>query len=311
MFGTRGSLARRSLPDSVEPVELGDALTAALAADGYARATGKPAILVTFGRDEALSAASVISLSWGDRIPLLAVSLLPEQEIDRVCKTYEPVVRTALRVSTREDTIDLIPRLAAALKWDVPAHVAAPEGVDVASLLDSLCRLAPPASAPSAPAPSDVEVVASAVRRWRRPVILLGVEAVQRADYVDLALVAQKLRCPVLLTAAVSAMAIRTPSWDPISKVAPVLPNPNTVWELTLRSADGILALGTALDEADLFGLRDLHWHRGSVVCVGDRELGPARLCPIRIECDPGTFLASLASRLADEPPQRRRARWQ
>jgi thiamine pyrophosphate-dependent acetolactate synthase large subunit-like protein len=298
VFGARGRLPGLD----GKTLELEDALAAAYAADGYSRATGDAAILVTAGRIEALRVAPAIPVSWGDRIPLIVVNLIPEEDAELVRLTYKPVVRGSIVMQPAETVEAVVARLREELGHGLPVQLIGSVDADVRVLLAAISQLDLPLDAAAEPAAADVERIVKALQPLERPVLLLGREGVLRADLASVAKLAAKIRCPVLLTAA--AAGIPQP-WETISDQMPLIPNPNAAWVLILLRADGILALGTGLSEGDLFGLHDIRLIRGRMLCVGQREIGAPDLCHVRIQHDPGSPDPTRRKRTSQRSPFR------
>lgn len=299
---------------TVAGLELEDARTVAYAAEGYSRATGRPAILATRGRIEALHTASAVPVSWGDRIPLVVVNILAASDVEPVRVTYGPAVRGSVVMESGEDVPAVVARLENAARRGFPVQLLAAEGVDVVALLDALSCMELPQEAASAPREEDVEKISEALGPLRRPVLLLGQEGVRSSDFKRVATLAAQIRCPVLLTATAASLTDRVPlDWQTFAPEIPLIANPNAVWALTLLRADGILALGTDLSESDLFGLHDVRLPRGQVFCVSGRPVNRRGRAEEQIGSDPGLFLEALLGRLEcrrENAKSRSREKW-
>jgi acetolactate synthase-1/2/3 large subunit len=295
--------------DSKLQLALQDARAAAYAADGYSRATGRLAIVVTFDRIEALEAASAVPVSWGDHIPLIVVNIAEECDLELLRTTYRPVRRGVVEVKVGDDIPSKVRELARLVAAGTPVQMIAPSDIETEPLIDAIADLEIPTEPEKDPDPAEVEAVAEALAPLKRPVILLGREAVLDEDLAFYADLAEKLHCPVLLTASAATLsAWRSFDWP---SEEPLIPNPNPAWLLTLWRADGVLALGTSLSEADLFGLHDMKLFRGRVLCcVGREDRDARRPCRPCVRHGPASFVTALLKQGTSPKPEGARDRW-
>jgi thiamine pyrophosphate-dependent acetolactate synthase large subunit-like protein len=285
IFGTSRSLTGTAGKDPTkDTLELEQALTAAYAADGYTRATGDPALLVTSGREEALEAVSALPTSWGDGQRVVVVTRVPDTDMEQICEVYAPVRRGDL-VELRADAgIDTAVRaLEQQLAQTAPVQLLVSEAVDPEALLRALAEMetARPSRPPGAPGP-EAGRVAGALQSMMRPVLLVGREGLRHIKGSDLVTLARRLCAPVLLTADAS---IRASAYQPMlseleKERIPLLLNPDVAWVRTMLTCDGVLALGSPLSQADLFGLHDQTLvPRERVICVVHQENPARHLC--------------------------------
>ena len=71
------TLDRFAALECTDAFGLRDAQAACYAADGYARASGRAAAVVAVGAAESSCLASAFLTAWGDKVPLVGVSVLP------------------------------------------------------------------------------------------------------------------------------------------------------------------------------------------------------------------------------------------
>uniref|UniRef100_A0AAU3I913 5-guanidino-2-oxopentanoate decarboxylase n=1 Tax=Streptomyces sp. NBC_01393 TaxID=2903851 RepID=A0AAU3I913_9ACTN len=230
---------------------------AGYAADGYARATGRPGVVITTSGPALLNAAAAVGQAYSDSVPLLVVS--PGMPL------RHPRLATGLLHETRSQTEALrgvaafSHRVSSVAEIDAavaraftlfragrprPAHIEIP-----LDLLESVeetgpVRVTPPV-VPLAPAPLAVERAAEALREARRPALVLGGGA-RGAAVPGLAL-AERLGAPVLTTANGKGIVPEThPLAVGVSLHSPAVRN----W---LAERDAVLAVGTELAESDFW----------------------------------------------------------
>jgi Thiamine pyrophosphate-requiring enzymes [acetolactate synthase, pyruvate dehydrogenase (cytochrome), glyoxylate carboligase, phosphonopyruvate decarboxylase] len=230
---------------------------AGYAADGYARVTRRPGVVLTTTGPALLNAAAAVGQAYSDSVPLLVVS--PGMPL------RHPRLATGLLHETRSQTEALrgvaafSHRVSSVAEIDAavaraftlfrtgrprPAHIEIPLDLLEAAEETRPVRVAPPA-APLAPAPAAVERAAEALRGARRPALVLGGGA-RGAAVPGLAL-AEALGAPVLTTANGKGIV---PETHPLS-LGVSLHSPSVQKWLTER--DTVLAVGTELAESDLW----------------------------------------------------------
>ena len=256
---------------------------AAFAADGHARATGRPGVAFVITGPGLTNALTAMGQAKADSVPMLVISgvnrraslglglgllhELPDQAamVAPLCPTFQI-----------NQPSDLGPVLDAA--WAAmlgarpgPAHIEVPTDV-----------MALPCAAPAAPTPipppaPDSAALALARQRLataRRPVILAGGGAV-RAEAALMAL-AQGLDAPVILTTNARGLMAGHPLCVPASASL------NAVRDL-IAAADQVLALGTELGPTDYDmyvrgGLPDLSAMIRVDICAAQLARHPAAI---------------------------------
>src|SRR5262245_3204310 len=161
----------------------------ASAADGYARVTRRPGVVLVQGGSGVTNMLLSVCIAWKDSVPMLILSgLQPQaklgrdswQEIDAV-PIFRPVTKWAYRI-TRPDEVPwaLHRALVTAVSdrrgpvlLEIPRDVSARPAVDSGQIAVGDGGIRAPWSRPS-PRPADVQAVADALRAARRPLLLLG-----------------------------------------------------------------------------------------------------------------------------------------
>lgn len=230
---------------------------AGYAADGYARATGRPGVVITTSGPALLNAAAAVGQAYSDSVPLLVVS--PGMPL------RHPRLATGLLHETRSQTEALrgvaafSHRVSSVAEIDAavaraftlfrtgrprPAHIEIPLDLLETAEATGPVRVTPPV-VPLAPAPLAVERAAQALREARRPALVLGGGA-RGAAVPGLAL-AERLGAPVLTTANGKGIVPEThPLAVGVSLHSPAVRN----W---LAERDAVLAVGTELAESDFW----------------------------------------------------------
>ncbi|MER5467298.1 thiamine pyrophosphate-dependent enzyme [Streptomyces sp. NPDC002685] len=232
---------------------------AGYAADGYARVTHSPGVVITTTGPALLNAAAAVGQAYSDSVPLLVVS--PGMPL------RHPRLATGLLHETRSQTealrgvaafshrVSSVAEIDAAVaraftlfrtRRPRPAHIEIPLDLLEAAEETGPVRLAPPA-VPLAPAAAAVERAAEALLAARRPALVLGGGA-RGAAVPGLAL-AEELGAPVLTTANGKGIIPEThPLSVGVSLHSPTIQN----W---LAKRDAVLAVGTELAESDLWSV--------------------------------------------------------
>jgi acetolactate synthase-1/2/3 large subunit len=297
VFTATGSLT--GIPGAVA---MRDAQAASHAADGAARVTGRPAIVVAEGLADTLKVASGLVTATGDR--QLVVALVSVAPIDRAI--VEPALVTASR-----SWVDAIGMTAAEVVERVADHT--PLRLPVAVLLDGpeqtaavaalLAESIPPEPVSHALAPvGEVEGLSEALadlREARRPLVLVGHGAAATADPEAIAALARAWEAPVCLTFAATGMAPHALEAfiAACADDVPVMAAGTVPWTEALARADRILALGSGLSEADWFGLTDARVVRTPVIRVA-LDPHPDGVAEMTVIAEAGAFAVSLREEL-------------
>lgn len=307
---------------SLGAVALRDAQAAVYAAYGACRAAGGSATVVTFGLSEALSAAAGLVTCWSDRLPVTVVTVAPRAQRGRVRAAFEPVSRLVLPGSRCRDVARAGEALADAWAKGEPVHVPVSQD-QLPSLMQAVegahrreqGRPRSTARRRADPPRGDVAWVERRLRGARRPLVLVGAGATGPPGIEEgIAWLSERLDIPVLLTASATCMpALALERWrKAFAKRGALLPAGSLVWVREMAASDFLIALGTALSEADGFGLKELKLSRGEIVQVGvEKPATPlaSRFVQATAEAVAGALWKRLQGSQAPGKPDRPRLR--
>ena len=231
--------------------------TAAYAADGYARASGRLGVALTTTGPGAANTLAAVGEAWASRQPVLVIATdIPTSarrpgvwrgvlhEATDQAAMFAPVVKEAYRVTKPEHAGAVV----AAAARTALAPPARPVYVEIPTDLlkeageeDGGGDLASPAPLPRA----DEEHLGRALElleRSRRPLVWAGGGALQSGAGEAVALLAERLVAPLLLT--YSAHGIVPPGHPCLLDVPPHVPQVGALWD----EADLVVAIGTDFD---------------------------------------------------------------
>ncbi|MBC7246304.1 MAG: thiamine pyrophosphate-binding protein [Actinobacteria bacterium] len=239
----------------------------AMMADGYARASGKPAVVISTVGAGAIYAAAGIAGAWADHVPIFSISpqvqtwkMYPAQESLQGCYQAE-MLAGVTRWHCIAYNWKRIPRLVQralreALSGEKgPVHMDVPVDVFYEFHLvteGKLRKLLPPPGTSRFeggifPGEEDLREAAGVLDGAARPLIVAGLGILREAAWRELAELAERLSSPVALTpAALSAVSGDDPSF------VGVLGHPAlSELEKALAQADTVLFLGATLAEQE------------------------------------------------------------
>jgi thiamine pyrophosphate-dependent acetolactate synthase large subunit-like protein len=229
---------------------------AGYAADGYARASGRPGVAVVTTGPALLNAAAAVGQAYSDSVPVLVVSPgLPLRHpatgngLLHEMKSQGTALAAVAATSLRPTSVSEIPT-AVAQAFTImtagrprPVHLEVP--LDVLAETGHVIVTPPVPTAPALPPEVLLEQAVVRLAAAVRPVILAG--GGSRAAAPELAAVAEALGAPVVTTTNGKGVL---PEDHPLALGAGVhLP---TVRDL-VEGADVVLAVGTELAPADLW----------------------------------------------------------
>jgi thiamine pyrophosphate-dependent acetolactate synthase large subunit-like protein len=229
--------------------------TAAYAADGYARASGRLGVALTTTGPGAANTLGAMGEAWASRSPVLVIATdVPTalrrpgvwrgalHEATDQAAMFGPVVKRAMRVgsagSLRAAALD-----AARIALDPPRR---PVYLEVPTDLLSAEADEPEPDRPRpAPRPVTREAVARAaelIEPSRRPLLWVGGGALQAGAGEAVARLAERLVAPVILT--YSARGLLPPDHPCLVAPPPHVPEAGALWD----EADCVVAIGSDLD---------------------------------------------------------------
>jgi thiamine pyrophosphate-dependent acetolactate synthase large subunit-like protein len=282
--------------------------TAAYAADGYARATGRLGVALTTTGPGAANTLGAVGEAWASRQPILVIAT------DIPARLRRPGVwRGVLHEAT-----DQAAMFAPVVKKTIKATQAAALGHAVTEA--ARIALTPPTRPVYLEIPTDLlgeEVdepaeprergelerradeahlsrAAEIVERSRRPLIWAGGGALQAGAGEALARLAERLVAPVLLT--YSARGLLPPGHPCLVDVPPHVPAAGALWD----EADAVVAIGTDFD-----GMMTQGWKQpqpGHLISINVDPADAAKnyLPDVLLEADAAEATEALAARIGE-----------
>jgi thiamine pyrophosphate-dependent acetolactate synthase large subunit-like protein len=278
--------------------------TAAYAADGYARATGRLGVALTTTGPGAANTLGAVGEAWASRSPVLVVATdIPARlrragsyrgvlhECSDQAGMFAPVVKSVHVAARAEDVAGAADAaIASALTPPVrPAYLEIPT--------DLLGAEAPDAEpAPSAPAPlaanGALDAAAAALAAAERPLVWAGGGARDARDAV--ARLAERLGAPVLTT--YGAAGVLPPAHPCLVGMPPHVEPAGRLWD----EADAVVAIGSDLD-----GVQTQNFAQPQPPALVAINLDPAEPATnfrvdVLVEGDAARMTAALAERVPD-----------
>ena len=230
---------------------------AAFMADGYARASGEPGVVVVTSGPAATNTITPLSESYAGSVPVLLVmsdiasSLVGRDlgalhEVPNQIECFRPVTRWAEALG---DTAAIPTSIAAAFELFRTGRPG-PSALSIPNdLLFARAEASPPAPGGGRRPPCHVADVDAAARRLRgatRPLIITGGGVIAAGAEREMVALARRLGAPVVSTVAGrGALDERDPLWHS------VLPDRRATAD-ALRAADVVFAIGTKLGHRSL-----------------------------------------------------------
>ena len=288
--GTHNLELYRYLPESgIRHVVTRHEQGAGYAADGYARVSGRPGVIITTSGPGITNAITALATAYADSVPVLAVSPGPPRgrvgadvgwlhELKHQQAALDAVCGRSIRVESADDIPEILAevfeRFASARPR--PVHLEVP--VDVLEGPWTRRPLAPRAlPQPTGPGRARVEEIAAALDGARQPLLVVGGGARGAADQV---LAFADYGIPVLTT--VNGKGILDESHPAALGAGIRLAAAHTA----LNDADLLVVVGSELGDSDLWG---------GVVSSGT----PGGRTVIRIDIDPAQMHKNVTADLA------------
>jgi thiamine pyrophosphate-dependent acetolactate synthase large subunit-like protein len=282
--------------------------TAAYAADGYARTTGRVGVALTTTGPGAANTLAAVGEAWASRQPILVIATDIPARLRRPgvwrgvlhegtdqAAMFAPVVKRTARVTAADE-------LGRAVAHAVAEALAPPQrpvylevptdllGAEVGAGAESV-----PAPAPAAPLlPDDEHLERAAVllERSRRPLIWAGGGALQAGVGDELAGLAERLVAPVILT--YSARGLLPPGHPCLVEAPPHVAEIGALWD----EADVVLAIGSDFDGMMTQGWKQPQPPHLISVNVDPADASKNYLPDVLLEADAAEAIAALAGRL-------------
>jgi acetolactate synthase-1/2/3 large subunit len=233
---------------------------AAFMADGYARASGRPGVVVVTTGPGATNVLTPLAESYAVSVPVVAImsdiaapmvgrDLGALHEVVNQIECFRPVTRMADAIAAAEDIPTTVAGAFELLRTGRPGPIAISVPYDVlGTAVEAVVRAPSTAGRP----PCHVAEIADAARRLeraRKPLLIAGGGVVTAGAEAELLALARRLGAPVITTVmGRGAIAEDDPLW------LGVLPNKRAT-EPVLREADVILAVGCRFTARSTQGL--------------------------------------------------------
>jgi acetolactate synthase-1/2/3 large subunit len=229
--------------------------TAAYAADGYARASGRLGVALTTTGPGAANTLAAVGEAWASRQPILVIATdIPStarrpgvwrgalHEATDQAAMFRPVVKEAIRVRSSDE---IGPAIAGAARTALAAP-ARPVYVEIPT--DLLSAEGSPVSDPPEwdgqrrPDRAHLDRALELLERARRPLIWAGGGALQSGAGETVARLAERLVAPVMLT--FSARGLVPPGHPCLLEASPHVPEVGALWD----EADVVVGIGSDFD---------------------------------------------------------------
>jgi thiamine pyrophosphate-dependent acetolactate synthase large subunit-like protein len=232
--------------------------TAAYAADGYARASGRIGVALTTTGPGAANTLAAVGEAWASRQPVLVIATdIPQaarrpgvwrgvlHEATDQAAMFMPVVKEAIRVHSAEEIGPAVTRaIQTALAPPArPVYVEIP--TDLLSADAGSDLISPTAAGFQGPDPlsrGQLDRAAELLERARRPLVWAGGGALQSGAGDAVARLAERLVAPLILT--FSAKGLVAPGHPCLVESSPHVPEAGALWD----EADVVVAIGSDLD---------------------------------------------------------------
>jgi thiamine pyrophosphate-dependent acetolactate synthase large subunit-like protein len=277
---------------------------AAYAADGYARASGRPGVALTTTGPGAANTLAAVGEAWASRSPVLVVATdIPStlrrpgtyrgvlHETTDQAAMFVPVVKSAHRAGSADE----VARTAAAAIDDVYAAPARPVYLEVATdLLGADVPSVAPGDAPAAGSvPADaLAAAADRLAAAERPLLWAGTGARDASEPV--ARLAERLGAPVIVT--YGAAGLLPPAHPCLVGMPPHVEPAGSLWD----DADVVLAIGSDLDGVQTQNFAMPQPPALMAVNLDAEDAGKNYRVDVLLEGDAGEVTAALADRVPD-----------
>ena len=302
--------------------------TAAYAADGYARASGRLGVALTTTGPGAANTLAAVGEAWASRQPIVVIATdIPStarrhgvwrgvlHEATDQAAMFMPVVKEAIRVHSADEIGEAVARAAhTALEPPArPVYVEIPTDLLDAEPSTTLRKGSDPSprepsttlrkgsdpslrvvEGSSRPDPAQMERAAAIVDRARRPLIWAGGGALQSGAGEAVARLAERLVAPVILT--FSAKGLLPPGHGCLVESSPHVPEAGELWD----EADVIIAIGSDLDGMMTQGWKQPQPPHLVAINVDPTDASKNYRPDVVVEADAAAGTAALADRLGE-----------
>ena len=284
--------------------------TAAYAADGYARASGRVGVALTTTGPGAANTLAAVGEAWASRQPILVIATdIPStarrpgvwrgvlHEATDQAAMFAPVVKEAIRVRSTDE-------IGAAVTRGIETALAAPSRPVYVEIPTDL--LSAEASTLKGPDPfrrveglrqldgAQLDRAAALLESARRPLVWAGGGALQSGAGEAVARLAEQLVAPVILT--FSAKGLVPPGHPCLVESSPHVPEAGELWD----EADVVVAIGTDLDGMMTQGWKQPQPPHLVAINVDPQDASKNYRPDVVVEADATDAAAALAGRLSE-----------
>jgi thiamine pyrophosphate-dependent acetolactate synthase large subunit-like protein len=294
--------------------------TAAYAADGYARASGRLGVALTTTGPGAANTLAGVGEAWASRQPIVVIATdIPStarrhgvwrgtlHETTDQAAMFTPVVKEAIRVRSADEIGQAVARAArtAVEPPSRPVYVEIPTDLLDAEPSTTLRKGSDPLSrgdldrGPSATGlrqidPSQFERALELLERARRPLVWAGGGALQSGAGEAVERLAERLVAPVILT--FSAKGLLPPGHGCLVESSPHVPEAGELWD----EADVVVAIGSDLDGMMTQGWKQPQPPHLVAINVDAGDASKNYLPDVVVEADAAAATAELAGQLGE-----------
>jgi thiamine pyrophosphate-dependent acetolactate synthase large subunit-like protein len=288
--------------------------TAAYAADGYARASGRLGVALTTTGPGAANTLAAVGEAWASRQPILVIATdIPStarrpgvwrgvlHEATDQAAMFIPVVKEAIRVHSADEIGPAVARAArTALEAPArPVYVEIP--TDLLNAESSIVKGSDPLSGgdsrgltPIEPDAGQLARASELLERARRPLVWAGGGALQSGAGEAVARLAERLVAPVILT--YSASGLLAPGHPCLVEAPPHVPEVGALWD----EADVVVAVGSDFDSMMTQGWKMAQPPRLVALNVDPTDASKNYRPDVVVEADAARTAAALADRLGE-----------
>ena len=288
--------------------------TAAYAADGYARATGRLGVALTTTGPGAANTLAAVGEAWASRQPILVIATdIPTSarrpgvwrgvlhEATDQAAMFMPIVKEAIRVRAADEIGPAVARAArTALEAPArPVYVEIPTDLLNAEAAivkgsDPLTRGDSRGLTPLEPDPAHLDRAAELLERARRPLVWAGGGALQSGAGEAVGRLAERLVAPVILT--YSASGLLPPGHPCLVQAPPHVPEVGALWD----EADVVVAVGSDFDGMMTQGWKMPQPPRLVAINVDPTDASKNYRPDVLVEADAARSADALADRLGE-----------
>ena len=282
--------------------------TAAYAADGYARTTGRMGVALTTTGPGAANTLAAVGEAWASRQPIFVIATDIPARLRRPgvwrgvlhegtdqAAMFAPVVKRTLRVTEAA-------QLGRAVAESVAEALTPPQRPVYLEIPTDLLAAEAQAAAETGPAPAPPEPMrpddehlgraAGVLERSRRPLVWAGGGALQAGAGEAVAALAERLVAPVILT--YSARGLLPPGHPCLVEAPPHVAEVGALWD----EADVVLAVGSDFDGMMTQGWKQPQPPHLISVNVDPADAAKNYLPDVLLEADAAEAAAALADRI-------------